>query len=542
MKYKRIIKAVLSLALAGTLTLTSACKKDDGTGYIFKYDIASNPVTLDPQTASDSSSYEIIANMFEGLLKVDNEGSIQNAAAESYTVSDDGLVYTFKLREDICWYDGDEFETPCTADDFVFAFQRLFRPTTKSKTASGFFCIKNSEQINRGYITDITELGVKALDEYTLEITLNSPNPSFPVMLTTPPAMPCSREFYESSGGKYGLYGGSVASNGAFYIYRWNYDKWSTDNNNIIMRVNTKNNGNNDISPYGLNFFIEEADSYQNFLNEQSHVYIASGAEAIQLLNLGYDNAESETRIWGVLFNTKSKSFENESLRQALAYSIQRDALEINSVGYGKAAGIVPAAINIGEHGYRELAEKDCFLPYNSLLSEQAINEALDSVSKNSWSGLTVYVPDDDVIYEYISDISQMWQSELNFYCNVKRLPDTDYESVLLNGDFDFIVADISGNFNSPYSYLSSFSSSGGSNYSGYVNSSFNALLSRAENAADEKQSAELYYQAEKTIVDSAVFIPLLNQSEYAFFGEDCLGIVYNPFTKTVIFKEAKKF
>ena len=135
-----------------------------------------------------------------------------------------------------------------------------------------------------------------------------------------------------------------------------------------------------------------------------------------------------------------------------------------------------------------------------------------------------------------------MWQSELNFYCNVKRLSDTNYEAVLQSGDFDFIVADISGNFNSPYSYLSSFSSSGAGNYSGYVNSSFNALLSRAENSATEKESAELYYQAEKTIVDTAVFIPLLNQSEYAFFGEDCEGIIYNPITKTVIFKEAKKF
>lgn len=543
MKYKKTIKTVLSVVLAAALTLTSsACKKDDGTGYIFKYDIAANPVTLDPQTAADSSSYEIIANMFEGLLKVDNEGNIQNAVAEKYTVSDDGLIYTFNLRKDVYWYDGDEFEAPCTADDFVFAFQRLFRPTTKSKTADGFFCIKNSEQINNGTISDITELGVKALDEYTLEITLNAPNPSFPVMLTTAPAMPCSREFYESSGGKYGLYGGSVASNGAFYIFRWNYDQWSSDNNNIIMRANKKNNENNDIAPYGLNFFIEETDSYQNFLDEQSHVYITSGVEAIQLLNLGYENTESKTRIWGVLFNTKSKSFGNESLRQALAYSIQREVLEINSVGYDKAAGIVPTVINIGEQGYRELADKECYLPYNSFLAEKSIEDALENVSKNSWSGLTIYVPDDDVIYEYISDISQMWQSELNFYCNVKRLSETNYETVLQSGDFDFIVADISGNFNSPYSYLSSFSSAGGSNYSGYVNSSFNVLLSRAENSATEKESADLYYQAEKTIVDSAVFIPLLNQSEYAFFGEDCEGIIYNPFSKTVIFKEAKKF
>lgn len=527
--------------MSGIILLT-ACKKNDGTGYIFKYDIASNPVTLDPQTATDGASYEIISNMFEGLLEVDNEGNLQNAAAESYTVSQDGLIYTFNLRDNIYWYDGDEFEAPCTADDFVFAFQRLFRPSTKSKTASGFFCIKNARQINSGIIEDLSELGVKAINEYTLEITLDSPNPSFPVMLTTVPAMPCNREFYESANGKYGLYNGSVASNGAFYLYRWNYDRWSTDNNNIIMRANEKNNENGDIFPRGLNFFIEEADSYSNFLNEQSHVYITSGVEAIQLLNEGYENTESETRIWGILFNTKSKAFADESLRQALAYSIRRDDLKINSVGYRKADGIVPKTINIGEECYRELIDKECYLNYSPSLAESAIEKALNKVSKDSWSGLTVYVPDDDVIYEYISDIAQMWQSELNFYCNIKRLSESEHDSVLQNGNFDFIVADISGNFNSPYSYLSSFSSSGAANYSGYLNAEFNSLLSDAENSASAEESAGIYYQAEKRVIESGVFIPLLNQSEYAFFGEDCQGIVYNPFTKTVGFKGAKKF
>lgn len=541
MKFKKNFLRAAAAALAGIMLLT-ACKKDDGTGYIFKYDIASNPVTLDPQTATDSASYEIISNMFEGLLKVDNEGNLENAAAESYTVSRDGLIYTFKLKDNIYWYDGDEFEAPCTADDFVFAFQRLFRPSTKSKTANGFFCIKNSRQINNGLIEDLSELGVKAVDEHTLEITLDSPNPSFPVMLTTVPAMPCNREFYENSNGKYGLYGGAVASNGAFYLYRWSYDRWSTDNNNIIMRANDKNNENGDIYPRGLNFFIEEEDSFNNFLNEQSHVYITSGVEAIQLLNSGYDNAESETRIWGILFNTESKSFGSESLRQALAYSIRRDSLEIDSVGYHKADGIVPKAINIGEKGYRELIGKECYLSYDSSLAEKAIEVALEKVSKDTWSGLTIYVPDDDVIYEYISDIAQMWQSELNFYCSIKRLSDNEHDNMLQNGSFDFIVADISGNFNSPYSYLSSFTTSGAANYSGYTNAEFNTLLSKAENSASEEESAEIYYQAEKTVVDSAVFIPLLNQSEYAFFGENCEGIVYNPFTKTVGFKEAKKF
>ena len=541
LRYRSVKKAAAVAAAAALLIYSSGCSEKDGSGYIFKYEIVANPATLDPQTANDSSAYEIIANLFEGLLKVDSQGDIQPAVAESYDVSEDGLVYTFKLREDVYWYDGREFEAPCTAHDFVFAFQRLFKPATKSKTAGGFFCIKNAQEINSGKITELSELGVEAVSDHELVITLEYPNPSFPVLLTTAPAMPCNEEYYESTNGKYGLYGDAVASNGAFYVYRWNYDPWSNDNNNIIMRANVKNKESDPIYPYGLNFFIEEEDSYQNFLDEQSHVYITSGAEAVRLLDMGYEYSESNNRVWGVLFNVKSPAFKSEGLRQALAYSIDRDSAVTDATGYENSWSIVPSSVKLGEEDYRELAGRDSYLTHSSLLADNAFDKALREVDKSYLSGLTLYVPDDDAIVEYISTVAQQWQAGLNFYCNIKRLSASEYEKVLKNGDFDFIVADISGSFNSPYAYLSAFLSSGGGNYSGYRNSSFDALMERAESAATAEESAELYFQAEETVINGAMFIPLLNQSEYAFFGEDCQGIVYNPFSKTVVFREAKK-
>ncbi len=543
LKFKGFFRAITSAALAVAVITCTACSKDDGENYIFKYDIAQNPRTLDPQTATDSSSYEIIANMFEGLLRIDNEGNIQSAVAEKYTVSTDGLVYTFDLRKDVFWTDGDKFEAQCTAKDFVFAFQRLFRPSTKSKTAGDFFCIKNAKEINKGTITDLSELGVKAEGDFKLIITLETPTPSFPSMLTTAPAMPCNEEYYNSTDGRYGLYADAIASNGAFYLFRWNYDQWSKDNNSIIMRANKKNKENQDIYPYGLNFFIEEEDSYQNFLDESNHVYIASGTNAIKLLDKGYEYSESENRIWGIVFNTKSKAFKSEELRKALAYSIDREKTTLESeVGYNKAIGIVPSIIKIGTENYRDLVKKECLLPYSGELADSSLEKALETVDKSSWSGLTLYVPDDDVIFEYISDISQQWQYELNFYCNIKKLDQNSYETALSNGSYDFIVADISGTSNSPYAYLSSFLSGNSNNYANYKSSEFENMLSEDESSATAKESADLFYKAEETIINSGVFIPLIIQSEYAFFGEGCQGIVYNPFTKTVIFKEAKMF
>ena len=530
-----LLSAALCLSVSG-------CQESDGTGYVFKYDIPSNPATLDPQTAYDGSSLEIIANMFTGLLKTDSEGNVECAAAESYDVSDDGLVYTFKLREDIFWTDGDEFKAQCTANDFVFGFQRLLKPATKSVNAGDFFCIKNAQAVNKGVLTDLSQLGVRAENDFTLEITLEYPNPSFPVMLTTTPAMPCNEEYYYSTDGKYGLTSDAIASNGAFYLYKWSYDYWSTDNNYVILRVNPENNKNGEVCPYGLNFFIEEPDRFQNFIDEQSHVYITSGNEAAKLLEMGYSYSENKNGTIGVLFNTKDENFRNADLRKALAYSINSAKIELEIDGYEKAKSLIPSSIKLGDEAYRDIVKESSALTYDSKTADTALKNAFEHIDRSCMSGTTLYIPDNDAVEDYVSSVAQQWQAELGFYCNIKRLEQGEYDSVLKSGNFDMIVTDISGSFNSPYAYLSSFISNGGGNYGGYSNGEFDMLMSRAESAKTVDEGAELYLQAEKNVTGSAAFIPLLEQSKYAFFGEDCEDIIYNPFTDTVIFEKAKRF
>ena len=190
---KQIIAAITALTI---LTLTG-CGKDSGTGRVFKYDISANPTTLDPQQANEPNSDTIIGNMFMGLMTIAQDGSVQKGAAEEYSVSADGLTYNFKLRNDIYWIDCTDFEKQCTANDFVFGFMRLFLPETQSPRAKDYFCIKNAKAINEGSITDRNKLGVKAKNDFELEITLEYPNSRFLSMLAEPPAMPCNEEIFK---------------------------------------------------------------------------------------------------------------------------------------------------------------------------------------------------------------------------------------------------------------------------------------------------------------------------------------------------------
>ncbi|MGN0651191.1 MAG: ABC transporter substrate-binding protein, partial [Oscillospiraceae bacterium] len=244
--------------LAGICIVGStACKKDDGSGAIFKYDISENPCSLDPQTAADQCSDLLISNIYLGLFTLNADGSLGEGVAHDYKVSDNGLKYTFYLNDNIYWTDQSGYEAECTADDFVYGFVRLFKPETRAARASEYFCITNSEAINRGVLTDYTQLGVKAVGKLELEINLTTANSRFLEMLADTPAMPCSEDYFIKSQGRYGLSAETTPSNGAFYVKSWAYDPYTvTDNNNLILRRNSKNAQALNTMRSGLNFFI----------------------------------------------------------------------------------------------------------------------------------------------------------------------------------------------------------------------------------------------------------------------------------------------
>ena len=156
---------------------------------------AGEPQTLDQAQTSINIEAFIVKDLYEGLTIYDATGKIIPGTAESWTLSDDGTVYTFKLRADAKWSDG----TPVTAEDFVFSYKRVEDPKTAAKYANILYPIKNAEKINKGE-TPVDQLGVKAVDDKTLEITLERPTPFFLELLAHQTALPISKASYEKNG------------------------------------------------------------------------------------------------------------------------------------------------------------------------------------------------------------------------------------------------------------------------------------------------------------------------------------------------------
>lgn len=498
------------------------------------YDIETAPVNLDPQSAADYSSQLIINSLFEGLLRSGENGELEPAAAESYTVSGDGLTYRFVLREDGRWSDGEKV----TAQDFVFAFQRLFDPDTNSQNAGDFFCIQNSEEIYKGELS-ASQLGVTAISERELEIVLEEYNSRFLSLLTTTPAMPCNENFFLETRGKYGLSGDMVLGNGPFYLSSWKEDA-------IRLRKNGEYSLSSEMGAESVTFHILSAGDTEDtkemrFADGKTSAVATDGTHVEALSQRGNRVTHNENTVWGLLFRAEDSPFASENIRRALCYDSDYTAMEGALPSYLiKASAIVPQNIRIGEQSYRELVGSDLTAGYDPERAKELYKRGLAEEGLEEITQAVLIVPAGMGHEDYFAYLSQIWQRDLGLYLTVEVLEAQEYQQRLASGDFDCAILSLNGDYNSPYAILSQFSSNSGKNVSGFANAAFDRLLQSAVQQPDEAKAAQSYKQAEQMLLDSGVFLPLYYQSEYFVTSKDGSLVRYDFDSKMVDFRMNK--
>ena len=292
------------------------------------------PDTLDPHHVSGVWENRIIGDMLMGLTTEAADGSVIPGAAESWEVSDDGTVYTFTLR-DHSWSDG----TPVTADDFVFALQRILDPAEAAEYASLLYTIKNAKALNEGAIEGMEQLGVQALDPKTLEITLESPTPYFVEQLTHYTAFPVPKHKVEELGDDW-IKPGNIVGNGAYTVVEWlpntPHQGWSR-----TTRSTTPTTSSIDSVTY---YPAEERNAAtKRFRAGEIDIQYDFASEQIDWLK---ENLPEETRIspWlGIYyyaFNTRKPPFDNKAVRQALAHGDRSRGDHRQGPAHGRAAGL----------------------------------------------------------------------------------------------------------------------------------------------------------------------------------------------------------
>ena len=193
------------------------------------YYLGSEPPTLETMDEATSTSVMVTGHTFEGLMRYDAQNQLTYGVAKSHAISEDGRTYTFKLRENALWSDG----IPVKAQDFEFAWKECINPKKASKYAFIMYFLKNAEKANGGKV-GLDEIGVKALDDFTLEVTLEQPCGFFLPLTTFLTYMPCRESFYKKYPGTYAAEAANCLYNGPFKMVEWKHES------SILLKKNEK--------------------------------------------------------------------------------------------------------------------------------------------------------------------------------------------------------------------------------------------------------------------------------------------------------------
>lgn len=547
-------KRFLTITLCPMLLL-SGCQmpfqrnKDDGSGYLFTYTLTENPDNLDPQIASNSASFTVLRNMMQGLLEEQPDGTLTYGVASHYSVTEDGLKYTFTLRSNSYWYydenkndDIDDGETwNVTAEDFVFAFQRLFQKETRSPYREEFRCISGADAII-DEDASVDTLGVYAQSENTLIFELTRPCAEFLSLLATPAAMPCSRKFFEQTGGRYGLDEDSVISNNGFYMRRWFYDPYGSDNL-IYLSKNSANDTVQKVYPSDVTFLIRngQAKADEEFQNSKSDVLSTSVYYPNYNEENGYTMNSWRSVTLGFVLNTEWEAFKNDNIRTAFSAAIPRDLFKGDSQNDAEAAyGIIPPETRLGTSAYSSYNSSPIISDISDDDIRSMFKKGMHELGLTSLPSADVLVCEGSVAEDDLYEIIQVWQSLFGFYAGIETVSEDEYYERLSEKDYVIALCPAEGKRNSAASVIESFGTD--NNSFNYSNEELDALIDTMKDARDWQELSVICKQAEEIIEADHIFLPLFYKNKYLICSTKNRDISYDPYSGVVDFRRAKYY
>lgn len=503
---RKLLKKFIALGVA-TLSLSpivSVMPVASAQDQILNISTSAEPPTIDPGLASDSTSGAIIRNVYEGLVTMSPEGEILPGVAESWEVSEDGLVYTFKLREGALWSNGD----PVKASDFVFAWTRVLNPETASEYASIMYPIKGAEAYNTGE-GKAEEVGVKAIDDQTLEVTLEAPTAYFlelPAFYTFMPVHQASVEANEDWAMEAGE---SYVTNGAFVLSQWNH------NADYQLVKNDQYWDKDNVKLEEVNVKIIESEATANAEFQAGGIdYLGSPYSPVSLDNIDQYRADGllQTAPYSAIYwykvNTTDEVMQNANIRKALALAIDRQGL-IDNVTKGEqipALGYVPPTIEgfKDDRGYMKDGDFEQAKEYLAKgLEELGMKDAAELQVEIAINTSEAH----STIAQYIQE---GWAKNLGINATIRNSEWQVYLDELTNLQYQVGRLGWIADYNDASTFLDMYrTADNGNNDTGWENPDFKAKLDEANKEQDAEKRTQLLLEAEAIMMEEMPVLPI---------------------------------
>ncbi|MCT0010799.1 peptide ABC transporter substrate-binding protein [Weissella confusa] len=485
--------------------------------------------TMDPSKSTAAVDFDALQATGDGLYRNDKSGKPALALAESVEKSEDGLSLTFKLRSGLQWANGDAL----TAHDFVYGWQRTNDPKTASQYAYLFSGIKNADAIQSGENTDLSSLGVTAVDETTLEVQLEKPMPQLESVLTMAPFYPQNQKFVEKVGKKYGTAAKYTLASGPYIL-----KDWTGSNNKYSLVKNSK---------YYDAAVVKTPKVVVQTIKDQNTGYNLYKSGKVDFTNLSPDQvkASKKNKAYKVIpqastfymeFNQKKvKALANEKIRQAISYSIDRKTLS-DKILTGTAT---PATTftstklavdpNTNED-FAKAAEVKGAIAYDKTKAKKLFKEGMKEAGVKK---LTLQMVTDDT--DGAKRTAQFLQSQMEkldgLKIDIKTVPFKQRLALSQEKKFDLVITAWGADYGDPSTFLDLYTKDSSFNNGSWDNAQYNELMQAAKttDVNDDKKRYDDYKQAEQIIDKEVGVAPLYYRSYATLFRTSVKGVVMNP-------------
>ena len=485
---------------------------------VFHFGNGTEPQGLDPHIVTGVPENHLLTALCEGLTIYNPKGGSQlPGVAESWDISSDGLIYTFNLNKDAKWSNGD----PVTADDFVWSWKRILTASLGSQYPDMLYYVKNAEKYHLGEIDDFSKVGVKAIDNKTLEVELRSPTSFFIKLLHHYSTYPVHKDTVLKFGPIDDRYGewtrpGNFVCNGPFQLKSWELNK------KIVVERNPYYWDADVVKLNEMHFYPVQNESTEDRMFRAGQLHVTN-VVPLEKCPVYIEENNPNLRIepyMGTYFyrtNTTIDALKDKRVRKALAFAINRKQVveRVSKCGQQPAYSFTPP----GSDGYYP----DTSIPFNPDLAKQLLSEA-GYPNGDGFPKLEILFNTQEGHRKIALAIQQMWQENLGIQVELVNQDWKVYLSRERVGDFQISRAGWIGDYEDPNTFLDTLRPNRGNNKTGWENQKYDDLLSLANRTIDRDKRYEILNEAEKLLIDEMPIIPIYTYVRQYQLSNDVKG------------------
>ncbi|SFB26685.1 dipeptide transport system substrate-binding protein [Lentibacillus halodurans] len=533
-------KGFLLLMFAGFILLLAACttstgnegdegddsdseatEENDGSEEKVLYmNNGEEPRSLNPPVGFDSVSWNVLNNLMEGLTRLGQDDQPQPAIAEDWDISDDGKTYTFYLREDANWSNGD----PVTAEDFAYAWRQLLDPETGSSAAFLGYFIEGGEAYNSGEGSP-EDVAVEVVDDKTFEVTLTAPTGFFLHVLTNPAFFPVNKEVAEENPEWYAE-ADSFVANGPFKLESWTHDQ------EMIMAKNEEYWDRDTVNLDKVNWaMVNDVNTeYQMFESNELDVTEIPSDMADQLINGDNVVIEDQAGLYFYRFNVEEEPFQNEKIRKAFALAInQEDIVDYVTKNKEEAAKafVSPGFTTPSGEDFRDV--NGDLVNFDPEQAKQLLEEGMEAEGYDELPPVTLTYNTDEQ-HKAIAETMQNMFSE-NLGIDVE-LANTEWNVFLEDQkalNLQFSRSSFIFDYGDPVNFLESFTTDSSMNRTGWSHDEYDELIAQAKQETNEEERWQHMYEAEKLVAEEMPIFPIHYYNQVYIYKDNVKDIVRHP-------------